>query len=53
MTENEERRHLVTIGETEVEIVATGPKSVWCADVVSSKAQESARKVKRQVEELD
>ena len=48
-----ESRSLGTIGETEVRIVAEGPKARWCVDVLSAKFETAFAAVKGQVEEVE
>lgn len=49
---DEHSRELGTIGETDVRIVAEGPKAQWCADVLSSKFAEIFEAVRQQAESL-
>ena len=48
--DNEHTRTLGTIGDTEVRIVAEGPKAQWCADVLSSKLSSTFESIKTQAE---
>lgn len=51
MSDDEFPRTLGTIGDTEVRIVAEGPKARWCADVLASKFEDTFEAVRAQVEE--
>ena len=42
-------RTLGTIGDTEVRIVAEGPESRWCADVLAAKFQSTFDAIRQQV----
>lgn len=50
MSNDEHTRTLGSIGETEVRIVADGPKSQWAADVLSAKFEGTFEAIKQQVE---
>lgn len=43
-------RHLGTLGDTDVYIVAEGPKAQWCADVLASKVESVFESIRAQVD---
>lgn len=52
-TDDEHTRILGTIGETEVRIVADGPKAQWCADVLAAKFERTFEAVSAHVANLN
>lgn len=48
--ENTHTRVLGTIGDTEVRIVAEGPKAQWAADVLSAKFESTFEAIRAQVQ---
>ena len=48
--ENHHEYRLGSIGETEVKVVAEGPKAQWCADVVGGKSAVVFDDVQREVD---
>ena len=50
MSEEEHEYRLGSIGETEVKVVAEGPKAQWCADVVGGKSAVVFDDVQREVD---
>lgn len=49
---DDERRVVGLIGETEIVVVANGPKAQWCADVLSSKLGPILENVQNQLNNL-
>ena len=50
LQDNVESRDLGEIGETEVRIVAEGPKATWCVDVLCGRFESVFEEIKRQAE---